>query len=84
MKRGTVTNDRWKELMALMDRLPPPTPKELAWQAIEFAYGNLACSTNHKPRYKAFKEAAMPTLTRHGVTEAEYREWAKTKKWYGG
>lgn len=60
------------------------TAKELALQAIDFAYGNLACSTNHKPRYKAFKAGAWPTCQRNGITEEEYTAWAKTKKWYGG
>lgn len=46
-------------------------------EAIDWAYGNLACSTNHKPSRPAFKKVAMGA----GISEEEFEEWAKDKKW---
>jgi hypothetical protein len=79
-----MKEDRWEDLKRFFERVPPPSPKEVAWQAIEFAYDTLARTKDRKPRRKAFKLSAIPTLTRHEVSDIEYETWARTKKWWGG
>lgn len=37
-----------EELLDVAKRLPPPTAAQRREQAISFAYGNLAASTNHR------------------------------------
>ena len=58
--------------------LPGMTPQERLMQRIDFAYGNLACSTNHKPTRAAFAKLAKDM----GVTEKRFIEWAGTKEWW--
>jgi hypothetical protein len=65
------------ELLKKTKSLRPMTPREREEQAFSFAYGNLACSTNHKPTREAFRALALA----HGWTEAEFDSWATGKDW---
>ena len=47
-----------EELLALIRGAPSPTPEQLEEQRFDFAYGNLAASTNHKPSRAAFESMA--------------------------
>jgi hypothetical protein len=38
-----------QQLMNDAEKLPPMTEDERNAQRLDFAYGNLACSANHKP-----------------------------------
>lgn len=52
------------ELLAACKTLPPPTAAERREQVISLAYGNLACSTNHKAtreQVEAAYDRAHPT-----------------------
>lgn len=57
--------------------LPPMTEKERLMQALDFAYGNLACSTNHKPSRRAFALLARD----HGMALTDFWAWADGKEW---
>lgn len=46
-------------------------------QAIDWAYGNLACSTNHKPVRECFLKLALE----RGVSQGEFDRWAADKEW---
>lgn len=48
-------------------------------QALDFAYGNLACSTNHRPMRAAFADVARD---RYGWTDQRFAAWAAGKKWW--
>lgn len=61
------------ELLELVRALPEPTPREREQQALSFAYGNLAASTNHKPSRAAFAKLASE---RYG-----WSEWAADLTW---
>lgn len=54
-----------------------PSQKEHDVQAIDFAYGNLVASTNHKPDREAFRALWM---ARH-LPEAEFDAWASARTW---
>jgi hypothetical protein len=47
-------------------------------QCLSFAYGNLACTTNHKPTRSAFRKVALDL----GVTEEEFEVWAREREWW--
>lgn len=47
-------------------------------QSLCFSYGNLACSSNHKPKREAFKNLAIAM----GLKEKDFEEWAKDKEWW--
>lgn len=47
-------------------------------QSLCWSYGNLACTTNHKPQRAAF----LTTALARGWTEAEFDEWAKGREWW--
>jgi hypothetical protein len=66
-----------EELVEKVRKLPPMTHKERRLQALDFAYGNLACSTNHKPARKAFEWLFI----NEGFTVEEFNAWAKDKEW---
>lgn len=72
------------ELEALLDLLeqmrarPQMTPDERDVQALSFAYGNLACSTNHKPTRLAFAKLAKDM----GWSFARFAEWADSREWW--
>lgn len=69
-------------LVELRKMVPVPyaNTEERALQALDFAYGNLAASTNHKPEYDAFKKIALE----RGLTLDVFERWAKQRKWWRG
>lgn len=69
-----------KELADLIEKvrnLPPMTRKQRRLQSLNWAYGNLACSTNHKPTRAAFAKL----FRKDGFSYAEFAEWAADKEW---
>lgn len=54
------------------------SPAEAREQSLDFAYGQLAASTNHKPSRIAFKVVALE----RGMTEAEFDVWAAKREWW--
>lgn len=71
-----TTEEDIERIIAEARALPPMT-EEKKLQRLDFAYGNLACSTNHKPRYGAFKEVARTM----GISRERFDEWALDKDW---
>ena len=69
---------RFRELAKRLAALPPMTPREQELQAMSFAYGNLACTTNHRPSRKAFKAIALE----RGWSEIEFEIWANERTWW--
>lgn len=53
------------------------TPDQQLYQSLDFAYGNLACSSNHKPNREAFKTLAME----RGMSASEFESWADKREW---
>jgi hypothetical protein len=53
------------------------TADERTIQRLNFAYGNLACSTNHKPSRDAFKKLAQE----QGWSETRFDLWAEGRTW---
>lgn len=51
------------------------TPREREEQALSFAYGNLAMSTNHLPTRSVFNKLAL----QRGWTQAEFDAWADAR-----
>lgn len=45
---GKLDNDNWARVVALLKSMPLMTAAERREQYISFAWGNLACSTNHQ------------------------------------
>lgn len=66
------------ELLEKVRKLPPMTEEEKDLQAIDWIWGQLACSTNHKPRREVFKKMALA----RGWTEERFDKWADTKEWW--
>jgi len=48
-----------QQLMNDAEKLPPMTEDERNAQRLDFAYGNLAASTHHKPERAAFAKLAF-------------------------
>jgi hypothetical protein len=71
----TMTID---QLMYLVRELPPMTERELRDQGLDFVYGNLAASTNHKPKRDVFAKLADDM----GFTPEEFTVWAAGRKWW--
>jgi hypothetical protein len=66
------------ELIEEVGNLPGMTEEERAHQRLDFAYGNLAASTNHKPTRRAFLDLANEM----GIDEVTFDRWAHGKKWH--
>ena len=69
------------DLATLLNRakaLPPPTPREQEENAFDFAYGNLALSTNHRPQRAAFLTMARSRCW----TLDQFNKWAHEKEWW--
>jgi hypothetical protein len=66
-----------EELLALIRNTPLPTPEQLEEQRFDFAYGNLAASTNHKPSRAAFESLAKD----RGWAAEQFNKWAEGKEW---
>jgi len=58
--------------------LPDMTEDERDEHALDFAYGNLACSTNHKPARDAFAQLAREKF---GWTQERFDAWASEREW---
>ena len=69
--------DRLEELLEEARRLPPMTDEQREEQRLDFAYGNLACSTNHKPVLEAFWAVASG----RGWTRERFAKWAAGREW---
>ena len=65
------------ELLRLARMLPPMTPAERDEQRLDWAYGNLACSRNHRPSRLAFYDLAKWV----GWSKERFDEWAADKEW---
>jgi hypothetical protein len=59
------------------NRPTPVTPDQMLEQSIDFAYGNLAASTNHRLMREAFRQLALEK----GWTEERFNQWADGKEW---
>ena len=66
-----------EELLALIRGAPSPTPEQLEEHRFDFAYGNLAASTNHKPSRAAFLWLAQE----RGWTVEQFNKWAAGREW---
>jgi hypothetical protein len=44
---------------------------------LDFAYGNLACTTRHAPSREAFAKLAA----KRGIPDLDFAAWAKDKRW---
>ena len=66
-----------EELLALIRGAPSPTPEQLEEQRFDFAYGNLAASTNHKPSRAAFESMAIE----RDWSFQRFSKWAEGKEW---
>jgi hypothetical protein len=66
------------ELVALLALLPPPSERERQEQALCFAYGQLACTEDHRPHRSAFAKLARD---RYGWTAEEFSSWAEGRTW---
>jgi hypothetical protein len=76
--RGETKMPTLEELIEEAKRLPPMTPRQRQEQSLNFTYGNLASSTNHKPSLVAFQRAAVIGF---GWTEIEFAAWSRGKEW---
>lgn len=56
------------------------TDEQKIEQRLDFAYGNLAASTNHKPMRNTFRQLALKL----GMTLADFDEWAAGLEWGAG
>jgi hypothetical protein len=68
--------ERLAVLLELVRKLPPPTEFERQEQALAFAYGNLAASTNHKPTREGFRKLARE---RYGWTDEQFDAFANAR-----
>lgn len=66
------------ELLEAARKRPPMTADERNEQALSFAYGNLACTTNHKPSRRAFRHIA---IEKYGWSDERFEKWAEGKEW---
>ena len=71
--------DELSRLIAEARALPPPSEDERQASALCFAYGTLACSTNHKPSLAAFWAIASE---KYGWTKERFARWAAGRQWW--
>jgi hypothetical protein len=69
--------EKYAELRKLIEGARPMTPEEQEAQRFDWAYGNLACSTNHKPSRAAFLWLAQE----RGWAIEQFHKWAADKEW---
>ena len=67
----------YERLRQLLRSVPEPSPEEREAQRFDFVYGNLACSTNHKPSRAAFLHLAQE----RGWSVERFEKFAKDKQW---
>lgn len=70
---------RYADLVEEARKLPPPTQEERQEQALSFAYGNLAMSTNHRPLRNAFLTLAQSEF---GWSEEQFDRWSEGREWW--
>jgi hypothetical protein len=58
--------------------LLPMTDEQQAIQRLDFVYGNLACSSRHRPLREAFELLAEELRIPWGT----FVSWADTKEWW--
>ena len=68
----------FEELLAEVRKLLPMTKDERDEQAMSFAYGNLACTTNHKPTRRAFEALSAGK----GWSKERFDAWANKREWW--
>ena len=78
MKKPDPYTATYEEIKAWCQTLPPMTNEETEEQAMCFAYGNLACSTNHKPTREAFASFCRDA----GWADERFERWAKDREWW--
>jgi hypothetical protein len=54
------------------------TDEERQAQSLDFTYGNLAMSANHRPTREAFAQLARE---KYGWPEERFDAWALNRKW---
>jgi hypothetical protein len=64
--------------MVLVRALPPMTAEEREAQTLDFVYGNLATSTNHRPVRDAFAKIAAE---RYGWSAEHFDKWVEGRTW---
>lgn len=69
--------DEYMKLKELARLAPEPTAEQREFQRFDFAYGNLACSTNHKPSREAFRNLALE----RGWSKDQFEKWAEEREW---
>lgn len=77
-REPTGEDGHFRQLRDEVRALPPMTRRQAEEQRLDFTYGNLACSTNHKPRREVFKEIALG----RGWTEEQFDKWADGREWW--
>lgn len=70
--------DKLEALLERVRKLPPMTPRQQEEQSFSWSYGNLACTTNHKPTRAAFAKMAQ----NRGWTPDEFEAWALGLEWW--
>jgi hypothetical protein len=75
--RGRVSS-RLEQLMEQVRALPPMTAKQREAQTLDFVYGNLAASTNHRPVRDVFAKLATE---RWGWSAEKFDKWAEGRTW---
>lgn len=66
------------QLIEAVRKLPPMTERQRKEQALDFAYGQLAASTHHKPSRSVFLRIARED----GWTLQEFARWQKGRQWW--
>lgn len=72
-----VTDSELAELLALTKDIPV-TEDDRKLQRLDFAYGNLAASTRHRPQRAAFASVADEM----GISGDVFEAWAKGKSFF--
>jgi hypothetical protein len=67
----------YHRLKELVTRLPPMTEDQRIEQRLDFVYGNLVCSTNHRPVRAAFATIAKSM----GWSAERFEKWAAERAW---
>ena len=73
-----MSRARLLDLLVAARALPEMTPRQREEQALDFAYGNLAASTDHKPTRDGFRVVAL----KRGWSPEEFEAWANAREWW--
>jgi hypothetical protein len=58
--------------------LPQMTDEQKQEQAFDFTYGNLACTSNHRPKLAIFAAIAKE----RGWSDERFAKWSAQKEWW--